>query len=53
MSYKVIKIKKAIRYQEALDIQMKMFDLVDHKKYDGILLILEHQPVLTMGIRTK
>ena len=53
MNFKVIKIKEQIPYQEALDIQMKMFDLVDRNIIDGALLILEHTPVLTMGIRTE
>ncbi|QMS84697.1 lipoyl(octanoyl) transferase LipB [Candidatus Xianfuyuplasma coldseepsis] len=52
MAYKVIQIKEPIGYQEALDIQMRCFDMVDQRQYDGILLILEHKPVLTMGIRT-
>lgn len=53
MNFKVIKIKRKIPYQEALEIQMKLFDLVDHNLIDGALLILEHTPVLTMGIRTE
>ena len=53
MNFKVIKIKDKIPYQKALDIQMKIFDLVDRKIIDGGLLILEHTPVLTMGIRTE
>ena len=53
MNYRVIKIKDLIGYQDALDLQMKVFDLVDKKVYDGVLLILEHKPVLTMGIRTE
>lgn len=53
MSFKVIKINGLIGYKEALDIQMEMFDLVERKVYDGVLLILEHKPVLTMGIRTE
>lgn len=52
MAYKVIKLKGLISYQEALDIQMEMFNTVENNTYDGILLILEHKPVLTMGIRT-
>ena len=53
MNFKVIKIKKQIPYQEALDLQMRIFDLVDRKVIDGALLILEHTPVVTMGIRTE
>ena len=53
MSFKVIKLDGLTSYQEALDIQMEMFDLVDNNTYEGVLLILEHNPVLTMGIRTE
>ena len=53
MKFKVIKIERHIPYKEALDIQMKIFDLVDRMIIDGALLILEHTPVLTMGIRTE
>jgi lipoyl(octanoyl) transferase len=53
MAYKLIKIKEQIGYQDALDLQMKVFDLVDRNIIDGCLLILEHKPVLTMGIRTE
>ena len=53
MAFKVIKIDKQIGYQEALDIQMEMFKLVEDNIYEGVLLILEHKPVLTMGIRTE
>ncbi len=53
MNFKVIKIKRQIPYQEALDLQMKIFNLVDNNIIDGALLILEHTPVLTMGIRTE
>jgi len=52
MAYKVIKLDGLIGYQEALDIQMEMFSLVENRVYEGVLLILEHTPVLTMGIRT-
>lgn len=52
MKYYVIKIPNYIGYKEALDIQLQLFDLVDTKEIDGALLILEHNPVLTMGIRT-
>ena len=53
MTFKVIKIKGNLGYQDGLDLQAKMFDLVDQNVVDGILLILEHKPVLTMGIRTE
>lgn len=53
MNFKVIKIKEKIPYQKALDLQMEIFKLVENKDIDGVLLILEHTPVLTMGIRTE
>lgn len=53
MVYKVLKIKGLIGYQDALDLQMQMFHLVQQRIFDGILLILEHKPVITMGIRTN
>jgi lipoyl(octanoyl) transferase len=52
MNVYVINFKNPIPYQEGLDIQQKVFDLVDQRVIDGALLILEHTPVLTMGIRT-
>jgi lipoyl(octanoyl) transferase len=52
MSHKVINLPGLISYQEGLDIQKHLFDLVETNKYDGFLVILEHRPVLTMGIRT-
>lgn len=52
MSYKVINLPGLISYQEGLDIQKKLFDLVQANTYDGFLVVLEHKPVLTMGIRT-
>ncbi len=52
MKYYVIKIKDYISYKDALKLQLKVFDLVDQKLIGGVLLILEHNPVLTMGIRT-
>ncbi len=53
MTFKVIRINGLIGYQEALDLQLKAFDLVDRNIYKGIVFILEHNPVLTMGIRTE
>lgn len=52
MAYKVIRIPGLISYKDALELQMKAFDLVDKNIIEGALFILEHKPVLTMGIRT-
>lgn len=53
MVFKLFKIQEQIGYQEALDLQMKVFDMVDNNEIDGGLIVLEHKPVLTMGIRTE
>ena len=53
MNYKVVKINNNVSYGDGLDLQHKVFDLVDADIYDGILLLLEHKHVLTMGIRTN
>ena len=52
MNYKVIKVENKLSYKDGLDLQHKAFDLVEAEVFEGILLILEHNHVLTMGIRT-
>lgn len=52
MTYRLYRLHGQIGYQDALDLQMKVFDMVHNKEIDGALIILEHTPVLTMGIRT-
>ena len=52
MSYKVIKIKDYISYTDALELQLKLYKDVEDGLFEGIILVLEHKPVLTMGIRT-
>ena len=52
MNYKVIKIKDYISYSEALELQLKLYKDVEDGTYEGVILVLEHKPVLTMGIRT-
>ena len=52
MSYKVVKIKEHISYKDALELQLKLYKDVEDGIYDGVILVLEHKPVLTMGIRT-
>jgi len=39
-----------IPYQEGRDIQLKAFDRVKSGKTDGILLLLQHPPVYTVGV---
>ena len=40
-------------YQEALDIQRKLYELVMNSAVKDTLLLLEHPPVITMGQRAK
>ena len=42
-----------IEYDKALDIQEKLLDKCQKKEIDDVLLLLEHPPVLTMGIRAE
>lgn len=53
MSYKVINLPGYISYQQGLNIQKQLFHLVETNAYDGFLVLLEHSPVLTMGIQTE
>ncbi len=47
--FKVIKFDRLLKYEEGLKLQNRAFDLVRDGKYDGVLLVLEHKPVLTIG----
>ena len=47
--YKAINYKEYIRYQDGLSMQKKAFEMIKEGKVDGILLILEHYPVYTIG----
>jgi len=53
MNYKVVKISKQLSYKDGLELQQKVFDLVQNDVYDGVILILEHKHVLSMGIRSN
>ena len=53
MNYKIVKISNNLSYSDGLELQHKVYDLVQDDYYDGVLLILEHKHVLTMGIRTE
>ena len=53
MSYIVVKIKEKISYSDGLELQHKVYDFVSNNVYDGVLLILEHKHVLSMGIRSN
>jgi len=45
----VVNLKGLIGYDEGLVLQEKAFDKVVSRKADGILLLLEHKPVFTIG----
>ncbi|BAH07054.1 hypothetical protein CKR_2003 [Clostridium kluyveri NBRC 12016] len=40
---------KLISYSEGIEIQQKAFDFVIRNNIDGILLLLQHKPVITIG----
>jgi lipoyl(octanoyl) transferase len=42
-----------IEYQTALDLQLKILKLVQQEAIGDVLLLLEHPPVLTIGINGK
>lgn len=42
-----------IKYEEALELQMKIQKLVTLNKLGHVLLLLEHPPVITMGANAK
>lgn len=45
----VTELKDFISYKEGLELQKKAFDVVSSGKIDGILLLLQHKPVITIG----
>jgi len=47
--YKVINYSGFVKYKEGLSIQEAAFQKVLNDEYRGILIILEHFPVYTMG----
>ncbi len=47
--YKVIKCKEYIKYKDGLILQQRAFDKVIDGIYDGVLILLEHAPVFTIG----
>ena len=44
-----VRFNRFIKYEEGLELQKKAFELVKEDKFDGILLVLEHTPVFTIG----
>lgn len=47
--YKVIKFNEKVGYHEGLVMQKKAFEMVKSGDYSGILMVLEHNPVFTIG----
>lgn len=49
MNFKYVKFSSKIGYQRGLEIQQAIFEKIVNNELDGVLLILEHNPVLTIG----
>jgi lipoate-protein ligase B len=47
--YMLIMPESNIRYDEGLKMQQKAYEMVAAGEYDGIIFILEHKPVFTVG----
>lgn len=47
--YKVIDCKKNVQYADGIKIQRQAYEKVYDEGYNGILFILEHTPVYTIG----
>jgi lipoyl(octanoyl) transferase len=45
----VTELRESISYKEGIELQKKAFDIVNAGKIDGILLLLQHKPVITIG----
>jgi len=52
MRLSVVKLG-SIEYQKALDLQLKLLKLSQQEAIEDLLLLLEHPPVLTVGINGK
>jgi len=48
--YKLIMPETNISYDEGLKMQQKAYEMVAAGEYDGIIFILEHKPVFTVGV---
>lgn len=47
--YKLIECNEFIKYKDGLQMQQDAFDQILNGEYDGILFVLEHYPVYTIG----
>lgn len=45
----VTELKEFISYKKGIELQKKAFDRVNSGEIDGILLLLQHNPVITIG----
>ncbi len=45
----VIKFDRLVGYSEGMALQQRAFDILHNKEADGIVLVLQHKPVLTIG----
>lgn len=45
----VTELKEFISYKKGIELQKKAFDMVNSRGIDGILLLLQHNPVITIG----
>ena len=48
--FHLIRIRGLVNYQEGLKLQEKAYEIVERGDSEGILFILEHQPVFTVGM---
>ena len=51
--YKVVKIKNQVDYKKGLEIQEKAFKEVQNGDCRGVVFLLEHKPVYTIGTSAK
>jgi lipoyl(octanoyl) transferase len=47
--YKLIRCDELVKYKDGLQMQQIAFENVYKDKYDGVLIVLEHFPVYTLG----
>lgn len=47
--YKIIDFKDSISYSQGYEMQLAVHEQVKNNIYDGVLILLEHKPVFTIG----
>lgn len=45
----VIEVDRLVSYEDGLELQQKAFNFVKKTEIDGVLLLLQHKPVITVG----